>query len=145
MVRERTDALDAVGNTMKAVTKGYAIASAGVAALVLFGSYFLELEAALYGESAGLPGNVVEFSLKEPKVIIGMFIGGLLPFIFSALSMDAVGRAAGAVVTKSVPEFAVVGGIPAKVIKYRKQPQVQITTTDVDQLMPKTSKANASS
>ncbi|HET7512464.1 MAG TPA: sodium/proton-translocating pyrophosphatase, partial [Chthoniobacterales bacterium] len=94
-VRGVTDELDAVGNTMKAVTKGYAIASAGLAALVLFGSYVEELRAHLV--SGGHAFNF-QFSLTEPKVIIGLFIGGLLPFIFTAFSMDAVGKAAGAVV-----------------------------------------------
>src|SRR6267154_1091243 len=89
------DELDAVGNTMKAVTKGYAIASAGLAALVLFGSYVEELKAHI--TSNGQPFDF-QFSLTEPKVIIGLFIGGLLPFIFTAFSMDAVGKAAGAVV-----------------------------------------------
>jgi len=94
-VRATTDQLDAVGNTMKAVTKGYAIASAGLAALVLFGSYVEELKA--HVTRNGDP-FVFQFSLTEPKVIIGLFLGGLLPFIFTAFSMDAVGKAAGAVV-----------------------------------------------
>jgi K(+)-stimulated pyrophosphate-energized sodium pump len=95
--RQVTDSLDAIGNTTKAVTKGYAIASAGLAALVLFGSYVAELKA--HFVSAGSNGvNSADFSLGRPEVLIGLFIGGLLPFLFSSFSMKAVGKTAGAVV-----------------------------------------------
>jgi K(+)-stimulated pyrophosphate-energized sodium pump len=92
-----TDELDAVGNTMKAVTKGYAIASAGLAALVLFGSYVSELRSH-FSAMGGRATDSSDYSLEQPQVIVGLFIGGLLPFIFSSLSMQAVGKAAGAVV-----------------------------------------------
>ena len=95
--RVTTDSLDAVGNTMKAVTKGYAIASAGLAALVLFGSYVAELKAHFDHAGNGAVSSL-DFSLERPQIIIGLFIGGLLPFLFSALSMEAVGKTAGAVV-----------------------------------------------
>jgi K(+)-stimulated pyrophosphate-energized sodium pump len=95
-VRVITDELDAIGNTMKAVTKGYAIASAGLAALVLFGSYVEELK--FHWEAMQHAVQSLEFSLTEPKVIIGLFLGGMLPFVFTAFSMDAVGKAAGSVV-----------------------------------------------
>ncbi len=107
-VRETTDDLDAIGNTMKAVTKGYAIASAGLAALVLFGSYVEELKVAY--ESLGKHFNLA-FDLQDPNVIIGLFIGGCLPFIFSAFSMDAVGKAAGAVVKEVRRQLAAKPGI----------------------------------
>ncbi len=96
--REITDDLDAVGNTMKAVTKGYAIASAGLAALVLFGSYVEELRAHLMPVGGVLADVVLPFDLMNPQVLAGLLIGGLLPYVFSAFSMDAVGKTAGAVV-----------------------------------------------
>jgi K(+)-stimulated pyrophosphate-energized sodium pump len=110
-IRAVTDELDAVGNTMKAVTKGYAIASAGLAALVLFGSYVEELRAHVTSSLKLASDQFFQFSLQDPKVIVGLFIGGLLPFVFTAFSMDAVGKAAGAVVREVRRQLQVKPGI----------------------------------